>query len=175
MDDVVTKTTREALLEELIKNHKMHLCRALKIVGSFTAAEDVVQNTALKCLSSAQLDKPEKVQGYVSKMVTNAALDYLRKNMREVPNSFDDSQQSELIGADERCGYRHCEQREELQLVANEIAKFPQRKQDAFIWHRLGGISQKQIAQNLAVSPTLVNFMVKDIEQVCRAISELGV
>lgn len=169
MDAVTKKSARETLLEELMKNRKMHLCRALKVVGSFAAAEDVIQNTALKCLSSVELNEPERLQGYVSKMVKNAALDYLRKNMREVSMPFDDAQQVALAGTDDRCGFRHWEKREELQRVAREIANFPKRKQDAFIWHRLGGISQKQIAQDLDVSPTLVNFMIKDIERACRA------
>ncbi|MEP4198777.1 MAG: sigma-70 family RNA polymerase sigma factor [Aliishimia sp.] len=151
-----------------MKNRKMHLCRALKVVGSIAAAEDVIQNTALKCLSSAELDKPERLQGYVTKMVKNTALDYLRKNTREVAEPFDDAHKIALAGTDDRCGFRHWEKREELKQVVRKIASFPKHKQNAFIRHRLGGVPQKQIAQDLDVSPTLVNFMIKDIERACR-------
>ncbi|MEP1694897.1 MAG: hypothetical protein ABJJ69_00005, partial [Paracoccaceae bacterium] len=73
-----------------------------------------------------------------------------------------------LAGTDDRCGSRHWEKREEPKEVIRKVASFPKHKQTEFIRHRLGGIPQKQIAKDLDVSPTLVNFMIKDIERACR-------
>ena len=43
----------------------------------------------------------------------------------------------------------------------------PKRTHDAFIRHRIEGVPQKDIAEELGVSRTLVNFMIKDAHRYC--------
>ncbi|MFQ1700075.1 sigma-70 family RNA polymerase sigma factor [Loktanella agnita] len=161
------KTTRRALLEELMTHRKMHLCQALKVVGSFDAAEDVLQNTAVKCLSSKEIARPEKMRSYLSKMVRNAALDYIRKHRNEISEPFEDESKLATAGMDDRCGFRALESKQTLAQAMDAIATFPQRSQDTFLRHRVGGEPQNKIAQDLSVSCTLVNFMIRDIEAAC--------
>ncbi|MEL6681655.1 MAG: sigma-70 family RNA polymerase sigma factor [Pseudomonadota bacterium] len=161
--------TRRALLEELVSHRKIHLCHAIRVVGSLEAAEDVLQNTAVKCLSTKEVKRPEKMSSYVSKMVRNAALDYVRKHRNEIPEAFDDEVRLATAGTDDRCGFTTLENKQTLAKVVGAIARFPLRKQDAFLRHRLAGVPQNRIAEDMAVSCTLVNFMIKEVDASCRS------
>lgn len=163
-------TTRRELLEELMSHRKIHLCHAIKVVGSIEAAEDVLQNTAIKCLSSKDIQRPEKMRSYVSKMVRNAALDYVRKHRNEIAEPFDEEHMLAKAGVDERCGQAVLENKQLLAEIVTAISQFPRRKRDAFIRHRVAGVPQNQIANDLSVSCTLVNFMIKEVDTSCRDI-----
>jgi DNA-directed RNA polymerase specialized sigma24 family protein len=52
--------------------------------------------------------------------------------------------------------------------VAAALAELPERTRYAFEMHRIQGVSQKEIAIALGVSPTLVNFMIRDALVHCR-------
>jgi RNA polymerase sigma-70 factor (ECF subfamily) len=49
-----------------------------------------------------------------------------------------------------------------LKQIDIALAKLPARTRYVFEQHRIHGVSQKQIAKELGVSNTLVNFMVRD-------------
>lgn len=167
MADHTPRPVREALIHELISRRKLHLCTALKFVHSMDAAEDVLQNTALKCLSGPPQTLPEQPGRYVTRMVRNAAVDYLRKNRKEIATPFEDESQLATAGTTPLCGQACLERRQELLSVANTLFALPPRKRDAFLRHRLSEVPQKQIAEELNVSRTLVNFMIKEVENSC--------
>lgn len=162
--------TRRALLEELMSHRKIHLCHAIRVVGSLEAAEDVLQNTAIKCLSTKEVKRPERTSSYVSKMVRNAALDYVRKHRKEIPEAFDDEVKLAAAGIDNRCGFTTLENKQLLAQVVDAIAQLPTRKQAAFLRHRLAGVPQNRIAEDMGVSCTLVNFMIKEVDASCRSV-----
>ncbi len=59
--------------------------------------------------------------------------------------------------------------RQALCALAGALSELPERTQRAFEMCRLQGMTQKEIASELGVSPTLVNFMVRDACIHCRA------
>lgn len=160
---------RDALITELMKNRKMLFCQAMKIVRSYAAAEDVLQDSALKCLSSPPRAMPEKVGGYVSRIVRNTAVDYMRRQRLERSDTIDGEDGLLKTGSDHRCGSFCLESKDSLHSVTKALGSLPKRHQDAFLRHRLSEVPQKQIAQELSVSPTLVNFMIRDVDNACRA------
>lgn len=168
MHKQTSSTTRKTLINELMQRWNIHLCQAIRVVGSVEAGEDVLQNTALKCLTTKPGETPEYLGRYVSGMVRNAAIDYLRKHKREIPVSFDEEDQLIRAGTTSLCGQIHLEKRQELQRVIDALFSMPNRSRDALLRHRLNGIKQNQIAKELSVSPTLVNFIIKDADQRCR-------
>ncbi|MGR3759135.1 sigma-70 family RNA polymerase sigma factor [Roseobacteraceae bacterium NS-SX3] len=167
MSDHTRRPVREALIHELVTRRKLHLCTALKLVGSMDAAEDVLQNTALKCLSGPPQNLPEKPCRYVARMVRNAAVDYLRKTRKEIAVPFEDESQLAAAGTTSLCGQACLEQKQELLTVAGALSALPPRKRDAFLRHRLSEVPQKQIAEELNVSRTLVNVMIKEAQSSC--------
>ena len=52
--------------------------------------------------------------------------------------------------------------RQDLRLVADALSTLPERTRRAFELHRLDGLTQRAIADELGVSITLVNFMIRD-------------
>jgi len=54
-----------------------------------------------------------------------------------------------------------------LQRVADALDELPERTRYAFEMHRLHRVTQKEIARELGVSPTLVDFMVRDAMVYC--------
>ena len=56
-----------------------------------------------------------------------------------------------------------------LRIVMAALQELPERTRHAFELHRLEGVSQRDIAERLKVSPTLVNFMVRDAHNHCRS------
>ena len=58
-----------------------------------------------------------------------------------------------------------------LENIADALTELPQRTRYAFEMYRLHGVPQKDIAKELGVSPTLVNFMIRDALVHCRKVS----
>jgi RNA polymerase sigma-70 factor (ECF subfamily) len=60
--------------------------------------------------------------------------------------------------------------RETLTLVAKALSALPARTRRAFELHRLDGHTQREVAEELGVSTTLVNFMIRDAMDCCREV-----
>ena len=58
-----------------------------------------------------------------------------------------------------------------LEHIADALTDLPSRTRYAFEMYRLHGVPQKDIAKELGVSPTLVNFMIRDALVHCRKVS----
>ena len=58
-----------------------------------------------------------------------------------------------------------------LENIADALTELPTRTRYAFEMYRLHGVQQKDIAKELGVSPTLVNFMIRDALIHCRKVS----
>ena len=58
--------------------------------------------------------------------------------------------------------------RQTLGKVDRALAQLPKRARYAFLMYRVHGKPQKDIATELGVSPTLVNFMIRDASVHCR-------
>ena len=52
--------------------------------------------------------------------------------------------------------------------LARALAQLPERTRAAFELHRLGGKTQREVAADLGISTTLVNFMIRDAMACCR-------
>ena len=137
------------------------------IVGCRHWAEDVVQDTFVKI---SQMPIPEdlrKPESYLHRLVRNLALDKIRRLTLEKQHHADEEE-----GIHEPSPGASPEKKisdiNELQIVVDALEELPQRTRHAFEMHRLQGMTQKQIADELGVSPTLVNFMIRDAMTLCR-------
>ncbi|MFC6978486.1 sigma factor-like helix-turn-helix DNA-binding protein [Microbulbifer taiwanensis] len=59
-----------------------------------------------------------------------------------------------------------------MNLVARALGELPERTRRVFELYRMGGHTQREIAKMLGVSPTLVNFMIRDALNHCRSALE---
>jgi RNA polymerase sigma-70 factor (ECF subfamily) len=133
-----------------------------KIVGSPDLADDVLQDAYLKLEHGICARDVANPFGYCCQVVRNMALDYLRRRAVEAAcmvNSSDGALPEVAGGASAEAGI---DERRMLVRVEAALAALPPRTRRAFELYRLEGLTQRQIAQILGVSATLVNFMIKD-------------
>ncbi|MFF7710458.1 RNA polymerase factor sigma-70 [Pseudomonas sp. NPDC007930] len=156
------------LLQTLISNRAGLVKTAASITGCHSRAEDVVQDAFLRVSAmSAEALPGNALLGYVFRIVRNLAIDHYRKQAMERKYVVCDEQDlnrapqlatPETINAD----------RQTLGSVDHALAQLPTRTRYAFVMYRVHGKQQKDIAAELGVSPTLVNFMVRDALLHCK-------
>ncbi len=140
---------------------------AARILGCRAGAEDVVQDTFLKLMDQQSAIVVRQPVGYLFQTVRNLAIDRHRRAALEQRHAAceDDGL---LVASDALSPESITLGREALGTVAGALAELPERTQKAFEMYRIRGMTQKEIAAILGVSPTLVNFMIRDAMTHCR-------
>lgn len=148
--------------------HRTRLMRvALRILHSPHLAEEVVEDAAVKlCEAEGVLEVGNPVP-FLFRLVRNLSIDRARRLKRE-RSLAGSAEEAELVPMPGACPLERLEQREMLGAVIEALAALPPRTRFAFLRHRLDGMPQKDIAEVLGVSRTLVNFMVRDATKACR-------
>ncbi len=156
-------------LDAIFATHRQVFVKiAERIVGCRSRAEDVVHDAFVKLMANGQRYTIDSRVGYLAKIVYNQAVDEYRRRTTEdrVVNGEDARTVMVTESAPPDSISMH---RQSLQLVASALGELPARTRYAFEEHRIRGVSQKDIAANLGVSPTLVNFMIRDAQIHCRS------
>lgn len=149
--------------------HRPQLERAaFKILVNAERAQDVVQDTYLKMIEAAGAFEVRQLVAYLFQMVRNLAIDAHRRAALEARLFA-----GEELGMDvpDRSGTPESitVNRQDLRIVSDALTELPERTQCAFKLHRLDGLTQREIADKLGVSITLVNFMIRDTLNHCTA------
>lgn len=149
------------LLHTLISHRTALVKAAARITGCHSRAEDVVQDAYLRISRMAAPQPFTASLSYVFRIVRNLAIDHYRKQAMEQKYFISDEHDMnsapllanpESINAD----------RQTLGSVDHALQQLPGRTRYAFVMYRIHGKQQKDIAAELGVSPTLVNFMIRD-------------
>jgi RNA polymerase sigma-70 factor (ECF subfamily) len=157
-----------SLLQTLIYNRANLIKTAARITGCHSRAEDVVQDAYIRVSSMTSDTLPFNARlNYIFRIVRNLAIDHYRKQSMEQRYFVSDEQNlnaapqvsnPESINVD----------RQTLGKVDRALAQLPERTRYAFVMYRVHGKPQKDIAVELGVSPTLVNFMIRDALVHCK-------
>ncbi|WP_455925910.1 RNA polymerase factor sigma-70 [Pseudomonas putida] len=157
-----------SLLQTLVTNRAGLIKTAARITGCPSRAEDVVQDAYLRVSDMKTQTLPFNARlSYVLRIVRNLAIDTYRKQSMEQRYFVSDEQNlnaapqianPESINVD----------RQTLGKVDSALAQLPERTRYAFVMYRVHGKPQKDIAAELGVSPTLVNFMIRDALTHCK-------
>lgn len=157
-----------SLLQTLISHRAGLIKTAARITGCHSRAEDVVQDAFLRVSGMKPHALPFNAQlNYVFRIVRNLAIDHYRKQSMEQKyfvtddhdlNTAPQLANPETINVD----------RQTLGKVDIALAQLPERTRYAFVMYRVHGKQQKDIAAELGVSPTLVNFMIRDALVHCK-------
>ena len=148
-------------LEAVFLQHRSRLRdTAQSIVGVRDAAEDVTQTAYLKVLELSRDIVIRQPVSYCFQVVRHLAIDHRRRIMLESRFLTDESQAQTVsaIGSPERSVIAG----EHIALVAKALDSLPTRTRTAFTLYRLNGMTQREIALKLGVSPTMVNFLIRD-------------
>ncbi len=160
--------TWSAELEDIFVNQRPRLCCiAARVLGSADQADDVVQDAYLKISEATTLFEVKQPISYVSRVVRNLAIDRCRRSAfesalfakeEEGDSASYASHSPEVIAID----------RQALAQVVEALDELPERTRRAFELYRSGSHTQREVAQLLGISTTLVNFMIRDALTHCR-------
>jgi RNA polymerase sigma-70 factor (ECF subfamily) len=158
---------REVLLDIFVEKRTSLVDCATRILRDRQCAEDVVHDAVLKVCESDSATEVQAPDSYLFRMVRNMAIDCVRRNTRDHRlRSFGDEPID--VPAPDICPLDRLIHFETLKAIDSALNDISKRTRNAFLQHRLEGVTQKKIAQEIGVSPTLVNFMVRDADIVCR-------
>lgn len=167
---VAESSTEEhlSLLQALMDNRSILVKTAARITGCHSRAEDVVQDAFLRLAGMPKLALPLKARGnYVFRIVRNLAIDSYRKQAMEQKYSGSEDEGLNIATHDDTPESINISQ-QTLNIIDTALNELPPRTRYAFKRYRVYGIQQKDIAKELGVSPTLVNFMIRDALVHCR-------
>ncbi len=161
-------------LGEIFVAHRTQLSRiALKIVGAREIADEVTQDAYLKLVEGMCARNVDKPYCYCCQVVRNLALDYCRRQSVESTYRVH-TEDGELPQVASGCvPERHLHERQVLDAIDRALGTLPPRTRHAFELYRLVGLTQREIAQQLGCSATLVNFMLREATQAIAACRDL--
>ena len=159
---------RKDLLDIFLAKRQRLVQVATRIIGCQCLAEDIVQETMLKICESGLEADVKSPTAYLFRMVRNLAIDGARRRGREMRLATPEKGGPEPVSACP-CPEETMARCQALRIVMAALAELPERTRHAFELHRIEGVSQRDIASRLQVSPTLVNFMVRDAHNHCRS------
>ncbi|TBU96292.1 RNA polymerase factor sigma-70 [Stutzerimonas kirkiae] len=156
------------LLKTLVDNRHNLVKAATRITGCPSRAEDVVQDAFFRLANGPAQGLPLKARAsYVFRIVHNLAIDSYRKQALE--QRYTTCEEEGTNAALDSCTPEtESLNQETLDLVELALKQLPERTRYAFVMYRVHGKQQKDIAKELGVSPTLVNFMIRDALIHCR-------
>lgn len=157
---------RPTIAEVFVANRPQLRRVAQKIVHTADLADEVLQDAYLKLMEGACALEIHKPVGYCCQIVRNVAFDYHRRQSVEVScRAYCDD--LEIVGP-QACETpeRVAVSRQALQAIERVLKALPLRTRQAFELSRLSGLTQREIGVRLGCSATLVNFMIKDVDQV---------
>lgn len=150
-----------------ITHHAQLRRAAMKILGTREQADDVVQDAYIKVVETAP-HHVEQPLAYLFQVVRNLAIDRYRHVALE-SRLFATEEEGLYVAANAGTPESVAGNLQQLSLVADALSKLPERTRRAFELNRLGGHTQREVADQLGVSATLVNFMMRDALVSCRA------
>ncbi|MBX5136416.1 sigma-70 family RNA polymerase sigma factor [Rhizobium lentis] len=156
-----------AVVNAMIENKEKLLKTIESVLKSRAYSEDIFQDGVIKAYG-VNVDGIRCPIGYAFRMVYNLALDESRRQ-RHQTNNHRSIDQIQEITAPVPTVLDQLVAAETLRDVLASLEALPKRTNDAFIRHRLNGVPQKDIAAELGVSRTLVNFMIKAAERHCHS------
>lgn len=163
-----------AELEDIMVSQRVRLCHtAMKILGSPDLADEVVQDACLKIIEAQSVFAIKRPMAYVHQVVRNLAIDRYRRRALE-STFFTVEEEGNGVAAPVGSPETTEIGRQELGIVVRALDELPVRTRRAFELYRMGGYTQREVAHQLGVSTTLVNFMIRDALTHCRTSLQAG-
>jgi RNA polymerase sigma-70 factor (ECF subfamily) len=131
------------------------------IVGTTEAADDVLQDAYIKLIEAARTAEVRHSLAYCFQAVRNLALDCRRRcTFEEHLLAVED--EGANVPAAQATPEQYAINRQNLAIIDAALARLPMRTRQVFEMYRVGGLTQRDIAQRMSVSVGLVNGMIRD-------------
>lgn len=166
--DSLRNTPSQRLTANWEANRSSLLDCALAVTGCRDGAEDVVQSAFLRLWEHRNLDHIREGDRFLFRVVRNMAIDWYRARSREQKVCISGIEGVSDAGVQTITPEDSVEGSRSLRQVMQTLSDLPGRMQNVLVMTRLEGLTQREVARRLDVSPTLVNFMLRDGVQHCR-------
>lgn len=155
-----------ASLLQLYAENRTSLTRfAIRLTRSHSDAEDIVQDAFFRLSSVSSVAPSPKAQlSYLFQIVRNLSVDLYRKQSQIKKHHDARDVDAAISDSSPEASYSDTQTLNQIDVA---LAELPERTRYAFERHRIHGITQKEIARELGVSNTLVNFMIRDALMHC--------
>lgn len=166
-----TVTYQPSLLQVYEENRHILLRFAIRLTGCGAHAEDIVQDTFFRLPSAPKITSSPKAQlSYIYQIVRNLSVDHHRKQTLIHKHFSFKEADAAIEGASSEATHSDTQTLNQIDLA---LAELPARTRYVFEQHRIHGVAQKDIAKELGVSNTLVNFMVRDaLAHCCKTVDQ---
>jgi RNA polymerase sigma-70 factor, ECF subfamily len=144
-----------AAYRELVRRHARKLQHyALRVTGSASDAEDIVQETFMRLYQNASRYRPEaRLTTWLHRVAHNLAIDHLRARGRTAPL------EDELEPADVPPAVELVEEKRRHEDVAAVLAELPERQRAALALVYLSELSGAEAADVLGISTSAVESL----------------
>ncbi|AZR40153.1 MULTISPECIES: sigma-70 family RNA polymerase sigma factor [Marinobacter] len=167
--DVTGAPNWERRLVAAYQQHRKPLVdTAQYLLGCRAKAEDVVQDAFLKVWDQGFADNVRDEGRFLHRVVRNLAIDRLRRLALENRFAACDVDVEEEAGVLSASPERQLAGTRALHHALSSLAELPARVQKVLMLTRVEGLTQREVALAIGVSPTLINFMLKDALAHCR-------
>lgn len=124
-----------------------------RMVNCYETAQDLVQESYIILARSASVAVINQPRGFLYRTANNLALDHLRHNKivarhAELASAVDKPKQASTEA--------EITQKQWRALLAAAVDELPPRCRDAFILHKIHGLSYREVAQRLSISESAV-------------------
>jgi RNA polymerase sigma factor (sigma-70 family) len=126
---------------------------AYRHLGDHVASEDVVQDSFVR-LAQYRTDTVANMGGMLRTIARNLIIDHTRFRKRRAEDALPEGMEAP---ADEPSQEHVLLQRERMEQVLSILAGMPEQRREAFTMRRLHGMSAKEAAAALGISPAAVD------------------
>ncbi|WP_448664010.1 RNA polymerase sigma factor [Sphingomonas sp. CJ20] len=126
---------------------------AYRHLGDHSASEDVVQDSFVR-LAQYRAGTVANLGGMLRTIAHNLIVDQTRFHKRRAEEAMSDATD---VAAEVPSQEQVLLQRERMQQVSEILARLPEQRRQVFIMRRLHGMSAKEVAAALAISPAAVD------------------
>jgi RNA polymerase sigma-70 factor (ECF subfamily) len=117
--------------------------------------DDVIQETYTRLFQAESVAHVQDAKNYAFQVAGSVVIDHLRRRKVVSLSSVPDLDYLEVV-SDEPSPERQVIDRDELQRLAETIARLPGKIRDVFTLRRVHGLSQREVAAKLGLSESTV-------------------
>ena len=126
-----------------------------RYVSSQRDIEDVLQETYLRAFVSEQSKSVAQPQAFLFRVARNIALTALTRKSRQITDYIEDLASTNVVGTDASAD-AHMEAEEALGIYCQAVATLPEKCREVFLLRKVHGLSHKEIAARMSLSPSSV-------------------
>nr|WP_086491010.1 sigma-70 family RNA polymerase sigma factor [Novosphingobium panipatense] len=168
------ETDRPDHLGVFTKNRSALIRYASTITGDIGLAEDVVQDAWTRFIDAAEVQAIHEPDRFLFRIARNLALDARRRRAFEgrlfAQDAADAAQQ---IASDMPSAQACAEAADELAHII-AVSRLPERTRQAFLLHRVEGLTLVEVGTRLGLSKSLVHELVVSALEQCRKARRQG-